>query len=104
MSQDISPPVPAESEPKSPAFQQDDVQAIQYFKEAYGMLRHQIGKVIVGQDRVIDELLISIFTRSHALLVGVPGLAKTLLISTLAQALNLEFKRIQFTPDLMPSD
>ena len=68
------------------------------------MLRHQIGKVIVGQDRVIDELLISIFTRSHALLVGVPGLAKTLLISTLAQALNLQFKRIQFTPDLMPSD
>src|SRR6478735_3826304 len=104
MSQDISPPVPAESEPKSPAFQQDDLQAIQYFKEAYGMLRHQIGKVIVGQDRVIDELLISFFTRSHALLVGVPGLAKTLLISTLAQTINMSFKRIQFTPDLMPSD
>jgi MoxR-like ATPase len=60
--------------------------------------------VIVGQEQVIDELLISIFTRSHALLVGVPGLAKTLLISTLAQTLHLSFKRIQFTPDLMPSD
>jgi MoxR-like ATPase len=104
MSQDQPPPVPAELAEKTGAFQQDDVQAIQYFKDAYGMLRHQIGKVIVGQDRVIDELLISIFTRSHALLVGVPGLAKTLLISTLAQALNLQFKRIQFTPDLMPSD
>jgi MoxR-like ATPase len=105
MSKDLSPPAPpTETEGKPASFQQDDVQAIQYFKDAYGMLRHQIGKVIVGQDKVIDELLISIFTRSHALLVGVPGLAKTLLISTLAQALNLQFKRIQFTPDLMPSD
>jgi MoxR-like ATPase len=85
-------------------FAGDDVKAIEYFKEAYAALRHQIGKVIVGQDEVIEQLLIAIFTRSHALLVGVPGLAKTLLISTLAQALNLKFKRIQFTPDLMPSD
>ena len=83
---------------------EDDPKAIEYFRAAYANLRTEIGKVIVGQDRVIDELLISIFTRSHALLVGVPGLAKTLLISTLAQALNLQFKRIQFTPDLMPSD
>ena len=60
--------------------------------------------MIVGQDEVIDQLLIAIFTRNHALLVGVPGLAKTLLISTLAQTMNLAFKRIQFTPDLMPSD
>jgi MoxR-like ATPase len=104
MSQEPLPPEIESNPEQAPAFQDDDVQAIQYFKEAYGMLRHQIGKVIVGQDRVIDELLISIFTRSHALLVGVPGLAKTLLISTLAQALNLRFKRIQFTPDLMPSD
>jgi MoxR-like ATPase len=89
---------------KSAPFQEDDVQAIEYFKEAHGMIRHQLAKVIVGQDKVIDELLISIFTRSHALLVGVPGLAKTLLISTLAQTMNLSFKRIQFTPDLMPSD
>ena len=106
MSQDIPPPPPEDNSPaNAPAqFKDDDVQAITYFKEAYGLLRHQIGKVIVGQDKVIDELLIAIFTRSHALLVGVPGLAKTLLISTLAQALNLQFKRIQFTPDLMPSD
>jgi MoxR-like ATPase len=106
MSHPPPPPPPNETDtPEQPApFKEDDVQAITYFKEAHGLLRHQIGKVIVGQDKVIDELLISIFTRSHALLVGVPGLAKTLLISTLAQALNLQFKRIQFTPDLMPSD
>ena len=95
-------PAPIEAEVKP--FEDGDVEAIAYFKEAYTMLRHQLGKVIVGQDKVIDELLIAIFTRSHALLVGVPGLAKTLLISTLAQTMNLSFKRIQFTPDLMPSD
>jgi MoxR-like ATPase len=106
MSKELPPPANDEMIESGgvPAFKEDDVQAIEYFKEAYRLLRRQIGKVIVGQDRVIDELLISIFTRSHALLVGVPGLAKTLLISTLAQALNLQFKRIQFTPDLMPSD
>jgi MoxR-like ATPase len=103
---DTPPPQPIEDTgpEKTVPFRDNDVQAINYFKEAHKLLRHQIGKVIVGQDRVIDELLIAIFTRSHALLVGVPGLAKTLLISTLAQALNLQFKRIQFTPDLMPSD
>jgi len=83
---------------------QDDIQAIEYFKTAHASLKTEIAKVIVGQEQVIDELLIAIFTRSHALLVGVPGLAKTLLISTLAQAIQLSFKRIQFTPDLMPSD
>jgi MoxR-like ATPase len=88
----------------APAVQDDDVQAIEYFKNSYDALKGELAKVIVGQDAVIDQLLISIFTRSHALLVGVPGLAKTLLISTLAQTLNLKFKRIQFTPDLMPSD
>src|SRR5438132_10080309 len=81
----------------------DDLRAIEYFKEAYGTIKHQLAKVIVGQDEVIDQLLMAIFTRSHALLVGVPGLAKTLMISTLAQTLHLGFKRIQFTPDLMPS-
>ena len=102
---DTPPPPPVVApEEKGEVFRDGDVQAIQYFKEAHALLRHQIGKVIVGQDKVIDELLIAIFTKSHALLVGVPGLAKTLLISTLAQALNLQFKRIQFTPDLMPSD
>jgi len=95
-----TPPATQEAAPK----QEDDVEAITYFKEAHAMIKHQLAKVIVGQDKVIDELLISIFTRSHALLVGVPGLAKTLLISTLAQTINLSFKRIQFTPDLMPSD
>ena len=67
-------------------------------------VRSEISKVIIGQDQVVDEVLIAILTRSHALLVGVPGLAKTLLISSLAEALHLSFKRIQFTPDLMPSD
>ena len=86
------------------AFKEDDVEAVAYFREAHGLIKHQLAKVIVGQDKVIDEMLIAIFTRSHALLVGVPGLAKTLLISTLAQTINLSFKRIQFTPDLMPSD
>jgi len=82
----------------------DDLQAVEYFKQARQALTHQLSKVIVGQDEVIDQLLIALFTRNHALLVGVPGLAKTLLISTLAQTMNLAFKRIQFTPDLMPSD
>jgi MoxR-like ATPase len=67
-------------------------------------IQKELGKVIVGQAQVVEEILIAIFTRSHALLVGVPGLAKTLLISTLSQTLNLSFRRIQFTPDLMPSD
>jgi MoxR-like ATPase len=99
-------PNPAETIPSAiaPAKQENDVEAIEYFKEAHRLIKHQLAKVIVGQDKVIDEMLIAIFTRSHALLVGVPGLAKTLLISTLAQTINLSFKRIQFTPDLMPSD
>ena len=88
----------------APETEDDGMQAIEYFAGAYTALKAELAKVIVGQELVIDELLIAIFTRSHALLVGVPGLAKTLLISTLAQALQLSFKRIQFTPDLMPSD
>lgn len=82
----------------------DDLEAVQSLQEAIGTLRQEIGKVIVGQEKVIDEILIAVLTRSHALLVGVPGLAKTLLISTVAKTLNMSFKRIQFTPDLMPSD
>src|SRR5436853_2695577 len=81
-----------------------DKQAIEFFQSAYDGLKHQLSKVIVGQSDVIEEILIAIFTRNHALLMGVPGLAKTLLISTLAKTLQLSFKRIQFTPDLMPSD
>jgi MoxR-like ATPase len=79
----------------------DDVRK---FNQTCGTLRTEIGKVIVGQDTVVEELLIALFAGGHCLLVGVPGLAKTLLISTVAQALDLKFSRIQFTPDLMPSD
>src|SRR6187399_110592 len=81
-----------------------DLQAVENLKKAHASIKAELAKVIIGQDSVIDEILISIFTRSHALLVGVPGLAKTLLISTLSQTLSLSFRRIQFTPDLMPSD
>src|SRR5262249_24787809 len=81
-----------------------DVAMIEKLRAAHQKLRSEIGKVIVGQEKVLDELLMAIFCRSHALLMGVPGLAKTLMVSTLAQALHLTFKRIQFTPDLMPSD
>ena len=82
----------------------NDVELIQKVRDAHAKLRKEIGKVIVGQEQVVDQLLMAIFCRSHALLMGVPGLAKTLMVSTLAQALELSFKRIQFTPDLMPSD
>ena len=81
-----------------------DIQLVEQLRDAHQKLRREIGKVIVGQADVLDQLLTAIFCRSHAILVGVPGLAKTLMVSTLAQALDLSFKRIQFTPDLMPSD
>ncbi|MGH8046718.1 MAG: AAA family ATPase [Chthoniobacterales bacterium] len=93
-----SDPVPPES------LAAPDASAVEFFQGAYTELKRQLGKVIVGQNDVIDEILIAIFTRNHALLMGVPGLAKTLLISTLSKTLTLSFKRIQFTPDLMPSD
>ena len=82
----------------------DDVQAVHKLSDAYQRLVSQLGRVIVGQQHVIEELLIAMFARGHCLLVGVPGLAKTLLIRTLAETLSLKFSRIQFTPDLMPSD
>ena len=82
----------------------NDVELIQKVRDAHSKLRKEIGKVIIGQEQVVDQLLMAIFCRSHALLMGVPGLAKTLMVSTLSQALELTFKRIQFTPDLMPSD
>jgi len=81
-----------------------EAEAIDDFVVRYNLLKNEIGKIIVGQDEVIKNVLISIFSRGHCLLVGVPGLAKTLLISTLANSLGLSFNRIQFTPDLMPSD
>ncbi len=81
-----------------------EAQAIQSLSVAYRKMREEIGKVIIGQDEVVDQLLIALFSRGHCLLVGVPGLAKTLLVSTVARILQLSFRRIQFTPDLMPSD
>jgi MoxR-like ATPase len=81
-----------------------DVEAARFLGDAYHRLQTELGKVIVGQLRVIDEMLIAVFARGHCLMQGVPGLAKTLLVSTVAQAMDLSFRRIQFTPDLMPSD
>jgi MoxR-like ATPase len=81
-----------------------DVAAIYNLVKKRNELKNEIAKIIVGQDAVVDQILLCVFSGGHALLVGVPGLAKTLLVNTLAQALGLNFKRIQFTPDLMPSD
>ncbi|SEP21433.1 MoxR-like ATPase [Flavobacterium sp. CF108] len=81
-----------------------DVTAIHNLVQKRNELKNEIAKIIVGQDAVIDQILLCIFSGGHALLIGVPGLAKTLMINTLSQALGLDFKRIQFTPDLMPSD
>ena len=82
----------------------DDVAAIDSLRDFYQQLRAELGRIIVGQDRVIEELAICLFARGHALLMGVPGLAKTLLVSRLAETMALKFSRIQFTPDLMPMD
>lgn len=81
-----------------------DVAAVDGMRDAYHRLRAEIGKVIIGQDQVVKDSLISIFSNGHCLLVGVPGLAKTLLVNTIARVLGLSYNRIQFTPDLMPSD
>ncbi len=88
----------------TPVDHTSDLKAVEYLNQSYQRIRTEIGKVIIGQDKVVEQLLISLLSSGHCLLVGVPGLAKTLLISTLAQVLNLKFSRIQFTPDLMPSD
>ncbi len=90
--------------PVSAAVPESDVHMLESLRKAHKQMRSEVGKIIIGQEAVLDQLLISIFCRGHALLVGVPGLAKTLMVSTLAQALDLSFKRIQFTPDLMPAD
>ena len=82
----------------------DEVQAARRLTDAYQTIRNELGKAIVGQEQVLEELLMCIFARGHAILEGVPGLAKTLMVSSLAQCLDLDFARIQFTPDLMPSD
>jgi MoxR-like ATPase len=91
-------------QPQATGLAADELAAVEKLQKAYHDMRAELGKVIVGQEAVIEELLIALFCRGHALLVGVPGLAKTLLISTLAKTLGLSFNRIQFTPDLMPSD
>src|SRR5271168_4812406 len=83
---------------------EDDLESVRRLRAAYENLRRQLAQVIVGQDQVIEELLIALFSRGHCILEGVPGLAKTLMISTLSKCLALDFSRIQFTPDLMPSD
>ena len=81
-----------------------EIQAIKGLATAYARMRDEIGKVIIGQRDIVDQLLISLFSRGHCLLMGVPGLAKTLLVSTISRILQLSFRRIQFTPDLMPAD
>src|SRR5687768_4459570 len=81
-----------------------DLDAAKLLAAAYQSLQAELGKIIVGQRRALDEILIAMLSRGHCLVQGVPGLAKTLMISTLAKALDLSFRRIQFTPDLMPSD
>jgi MoxR-like ATPase len=95
--------IPAPPTPGGPRIE-GDLSAIERLNDGYRRIRKELSKAIVGQERVIEELLISVFARGHCLLVGVPGLAKTLMIRTLADSLSLSFARIQFTPDLMPSD
>jgi len=88
----------------APALQSDDVAAIDELRDVYRRLKSELSKIIVGQDQVIEQLAICLFGRGHALLMGVPGLAKTLLVSRMAETMSLSFSRIQFTPDLMPMD
>jgi len=82
----------------------DDIQLVEKLNDTIRKIKQEIGKVIIGQDYIIDQLIISLLSKGHCLLIGVPGLAKTLLIKTLAEVMDLNFNRIQFTPDLMPSD
>src|SRR3989339_2267841 len=84
--------------------QKKDLELVEKLVAGHKLIVEQLKKVIIGQEQIIDELLIALFARGHCMIVGVPGLAKTLLISTLSEILDLHFKRIQFTPDLMPSD
>lgn len=102
------PTVPPSNSPSSgvasPSNGVDDVARLQRLHKAFTDMRQEIGKVVIGQNDVVEELLLAIFARGHCILVGVPGLAKTLLVSTVSRVLNLSYKRIQFTPDLMPAD
>ena len=90
--------------PAGAEHKESDKEAVDHIAGAYQVIRKELAKVIVGQDRVVEELLMAIFSRGHCMLEGVPGLAKTLLVSSLARCMELTFRRIQFTPDLMPSD
>src|SRR6202163_5137037 len=83
---------------------ESDLQAIARLGEARKKLKLEIAKVIVGQEHIVDDLLTALFSRGHCLMIGVPGLAKTLMVRTIARAIELNFNRVQFTPDLMPSD
>ncbi|MCI0448968.1 MAG: AAA family ATPase [Chlorobi bacterium] len=97
--------VPVNGEPPfSKGESQNDVELVKYLNQKFNELKKEVAKVIVGQEAIIDQIIIAILSRGHCLLVGVPGLAKTLLVKTLADVLELKFSRIQFTPDLMPSD
>src|SRR6187455_1118269 len=87
-----------------PRLETDELQAVQGLHRHYQELQRQVGGVIVGMEDVIEQLMVVLLCRGHGMLEGVPGLAKTLMVSTLAQLLNMTFRRIQFTPDLMPSD
>ncbi len=89
---------------RTPQSGHNDLAAVERLAAAREAITGELRKVIVGQDRVVEEILIALFAGGHGLLVGVPGLAKTLMISTLAQVIDLSFNRVQFTPDLMPSD
>src|SRR5436190_15557452 len=81
-----------------------DLEAIERLGQARRRLKEEIARVIVGQEHIVDDLLTALFARGHCLMIGVPGLAKTLMVRTIAQAIDLVFNRVQFTPDLMPSD
>src|ERR1700731_2703249 len=95
---------PASSSTATPIVFADDEQAVTRLRAARTRLKAEVAKTIVGQDEVIESLLVAMLCRGHALMIGVPGLGKTLMARTLARALNMEYRRIQFTPDLMPAD
>jgi MoxR-like ATPase len=88
----------------TPKTSEGDLDAIAKLGEARKKLKQEIARVVIGQEHIVDDLLTALFSRGHCLVIGVPGLAKTLMVRTIARAIDLEFNRVQFTPDLMPSD
>src|SRR5258708_7627832 len=97
-------PLMSASPGAAPVAAQGDLEAIRRLGQARKGLKQEIAKVVIGQEHIVDDLLTALFARGHCLVIGVPGLAKTLMVRTIARAIDLEFNRIQFTPDLMPSD